>query len=64
MALVAGTLALAGSDGAVQLSGALLVPGFWGWFRLTSRLPLLFLPLNALLFGSALWLVARLTRDA
>lgn len=64
MALVAGALALAGFDGAVQLSGALLVPGLWGWFRLTSRLPLIFLPLNALLIGGVLWLVARLTRDA
>ncbi|MDW8144997.1 MAG: hypothetical protein RMJ48_01660 [Roseiflexaceae bacterium] len=64
MALVAGALALAGFDSAVQLSGALLVPGLWGWFRLTSCLPLIFLPLNASLIGSVLWLVARLTRDA
>ncbi len=49
-------LSLAGFDLAVQLAGAALVPALWAWLWLTRRLPLVFLPINALLIGGAFWL--------
>ena len=53
---------LAGFELAVQVAGMLLVPGLWAWGWLTRHLPLVFMPLNALLMGAALWLLAELTK--
>jgi|GEM_PF-1824419 len=64
MVAVGGGLYLAGFDLEVQLAGAVLVPGLWGWLWLTRHLPLVFMPINALLVGGGLWLAARLTRSA
>jgi hypothetical protein len=55
-------LSLAGFDLAIQVAGAALVPALWLWLWLTRRLPLVFLPVNALLAGGALWLIAEWAR--
>ncbi|MCL6511428.1 MAG: hypothetical protein K6U78_12150 [Anaerolineae bacterium] len=55
-------LSLAGFDLAIQVAGAALVPALWAWLWLTRRLPLVFLPINALLAGGALWLIGEWTR--
>lgn len=55
-------LALAGFGLPVQLAGAALVPALWAWLWLTRRLPLVFLPVNALLIGGALWLIGEWAR--
>lgn len=55
-------LALAGFDTPVQLVGAAFVPVLWVWLWLTRRLPLIFLPVNALLFGGVLWLIGEWAR--
>ena len=54
-------LALAGFDPWIQIAGAALVPGVWGWIWLTRKLPVFFLPINALIAGIVLLLVARAT---
>lgn len=64
MVAVGGGLRLAGFDSSIQLAGVALVPALWGWLWLTRRLPLVFMPINALLVGGGLWLVAHLTRPA
>jgi hypothetical protein len=55
-------LSLAGFDRAVQLGSAALVPLLWTWLWLTRRLPLVFLPVNALVIGGILWLIGEWMR--
>lgn len=55
-------LSLAGFDLSAQLGGAALVPVLWAWLWLTRRLPLVFLPINALIIGGAFWLIGEWTR--
>lgn len=62
MLAVGGGLYLKGFDLPVQVAGAALVPALWGWLWLTRRLPLVFMPINALLVGGGLWLLAQATR--
>jgi hypothetical protein len=62
MSAVAGALHLAGFGLPVVAAGAALVPTLWGWLWLTRRLPLVFMPINALLVGGSLWLLSRATR--
>ncbi len=62
MAIVGGALHLAGFEQKAVAAGAALVPAVWGWLWLTRHLPLVFMPVNALLAGGALWLLASLTR--
>jgi hypothetical protein len=62
MSVVGGILYLAGFDYKIIAAGAALVPAVWGWFFLTRRLPLIFMPINALLAGGSLWVLAGLTR--
>jgi hypothetical protein len=57
-------LYLAGFALNVQVAGMLLVPGLWAWGWLTRHLPLVFKPVNALLMGAALWLLAELTTES
>ncbi len=64
MLAVGGGLRLAGFDLEMQLAGAVLVPGLWGWLWLTRHLPMVFMPINAILVGGGLWLTAQLTRSA
>jgi len=61
MAAVGSGLHLAGFGLEVQLVGAALVPSLWGWLLLTRRLPMVFMPINAMLVGGGLWLAAQLT---
>ncbi|BCX04596.1 MAG: hypothetical protein KatS3mg053_2534 [Candidatus Roseilinea sp.] len=55
-------LSLAGVGPSVQVGGAALVPVLWAWLWLTQRLPLVFLPVNALVIGGALWLIGEWAR--
>jgi hypothetical protein len=64
MSIVGGLLYLAGFGYQVIAAGAALVPAVWGWLWLTRRLPLIFMPINALLAGGGLWVLASLTRTA
>lgn len=63
MAAVGSGLYLAGFDLEVQLAGIALVPVLWGWLWLTRHLPMVFMPINALLVGGGLWLAAQSTRS-
>lgn len=58
---VGGALRFAGFRLEGQIVGAALVPLLWGWVWITRRLPLIFIPINSALVGSALWFAARLT---
>ena len=62
VASVVGALRLVGFDWKVQLGGAALVPGLWGWLWLTRRLPMVFMPINALIVGCGLFLAAQWSR--
>ncbi len=62
MAAVGYGLYLAGFNLELQLGGAALVPALWGWLWLTRRLPIIFMPINAVLVGGGLWLVAQATQ--
>jgi hypothetical protein len=62
MAAVGYGLRLAGFGFELQLGGALLVPLIWGWIWLTRRFSPVLMPINALLFGGALWFLAQATR--
>jgi len=62
MSVVGGALYVAGFEYQVIAAGAALVPAVWGWLWLTRHLPLVFMPINALLAGGSLWLLAILTR--
>lgn len=62
MAAVVYGLAYAGFPPSVQIGGAALVPGLVGWLWLTRHLPLIFMPINAILTGAGLWLVAEIMR--
>lgn len=61
MAAIGYGLYLAGFNLEIQLGGAALVPVLWGWLRLTRRLPMIFMPINAILIGGGLWLTAQTT---
>jgi hypothetical protein len=56
-------LSLAGFDRSAQMGGAMLVPLLWLWLWLTRRLPLVFLPINALIIGGIFWLIGEWTRN-
>jgi hypothetical protein len=45
----------------IQIAGSALVPLLWGWLWLTRRLPMVFMPINAALFGGGLYLAAHAT---
>jgi len=55
-------LRLTGFSLEMQLGGAALVPALWGWLWLTRRLPMVFMPINAVLVGGGLWLAAQATQ--
>lgn len=61
MILVYSILWLAGFSLEFRLFGIALVPALWGWIRLTRKLPLVFMPINAALIGAGLWLAAQYT---
>lgn len=47
----------------VQLLALALVPGLWVWYRLTLRLPLVFMPVNAVGAAAGSWVLANATRE-
>ena len=62
MLLVYTILWLAGFSVELRLFGMALVPALWAWIRLTRRVPLVFMPINAALLGAGLWFAAQYTR--
>jgi hypothetical protein len=62
MLLVYAILFMVGFSMELRLLGVALVPALWGWIRLTRKLPMVFMPINAVLIGAGLWFVAQYTR--
>jgi hypothetical protein len=64
MTFVAGIVRLGGFSLTFQLAGAALVPFLWAWLRLTRWLPLVFMPINCIVAGAALWFGADAIRPS